>query len=181
MAEAKNYIRIERDDDPERCLGKHTHLGQCGYKRMEGSEYCPLHARLGHHTLKKQEEYNYNLTKYRARIAQFADNPKVKSLREEIGVLRLLLETTLNMCDTNNKLLIYSGKLADLVSRVERVVNTCNTIETKTGQLLDKSVIMTLVDSILQILIAHISEGDVLDAIGADILQLLGDKYTAQG
>lgn len=181
MAEPFKYERIEYDGDPRRCQSRHPRLGQCIYVKIEGSDHCPLHARRGHLEIKKQEEYNYNLTKYKARVQQFADNPRVKSLREEIGVLRLVLETTVNRCTNDNQLLIYAGKIADLVSRIEKVVNTCNTIETKTGQLLDKSVIMTLVDSILQILSTHIEDPDVLEGVASAILELLGDKYTAEG
>lgn len=180
MNEKQPYERVP-DDSPERCLGRHPVLGQCQYKKIEHSDYCPLHARRGHLANQKREERNYNLTKYRAKVQGFADNPKVKSLREEVGILRLLLETTINRCTTDSQLLIYSGKISELVTKIDKVVTSCNTIETKTGQLLDKSIIMTLVDSILQILLGHIEDADVLDAIAADILQLLGDKYTAEG
>lgn len=176
---AANFIKCE-PDDPHRCQGTIPNIGQCTYLAEPGIEYCPLHMKKSRFVNREKQDYNYQLTKYRARVIEFAENPKVKNLREEIGVLRLVLEATVNRCQNDNDLLIYSGKISDMVTRIEKVVVACNTIETKTGQLLDRSAIINMIDGILQILTMHITDSDILEAIGSSITTLLGEKYTAE-
>lgn len=178
-----NKFKRVADDDPRRCQqvvarGKY----QCSYERIEGSDFCPMHAGNQNNRLFREEErrkdFNYQLQKYRARVTAFAENPQVKSLREEVGVLRLLLEETLNKCQNTNELLIYSTKISGLVIQIEKLVTSCNTLETKTGQLLDKSVVIKLVEQIISIICAYISDVDLLEQLSNDIETMMATQYT---
>lgn len=177
------WQRIDCDEDPERCENVDGH-GQCRYKRAKPSAFCPRHG--GNQALAAQEKEkirNYQLGKWRTRVNQFADNPEVKSLREEIGILRMMLETVLGKCQDENDLLIYCGKIQELVGQIQKVVAECHRLEERTGVLLDKQTILTLADTIVKIIADHVVDPDILEMVGAKMVdvvaQMGGLKHVA--
>lgn len=169
------------EDDPRRCqqvCGKY----QCYYQAVDGSTYCCMHAgnqnNKNWQAAEKTKMHNYRLACYRARVEEFAENPHVKSLREEVGVLRLLLEETINKCQTTSDLMIYSNKISGLVIQIEKLVTSCNNIETKTGQLLDRSVVIKLVEQMMGIINNYIDDPDLLNQLSDDMGSLMTTQYT---
>lgn len=171
------FVRAESPDDPDRCQAVVAN-GQCPYKHVPNSLYCPMHG--GNRAVQKQEKdniRNYQIAKYQARLDQFAENPKVKSLREEIALLRMILETTVNKCNDPDDILMFSNKISDLVMKVEKVVTACHRLEQSTGQLLDRSMALNFASQILDIIAKHV-QGDVLDQISNEIIRSLADIQT---
>lgn len=157
--------------DKDRCEGVDGH-GQCLYKRIPPSKFCPRHgANRAIATSEKEKVRNYNLGKWRAKVQHFADNPEVKSLREEIGILRMMLETILNKCNDDNDLIIYAGKIQELVRDINKVVESCHKLEERTGVLLDKPTILTLGDVLVTIISEHVTDGDALDIIATKMVE----------
>jgi hypothetical protein len=149
VEEASVYERCE-PDDPRCCQGVNKN-GPCNLKAVDGQRFCRIHFGIGNKIAEKTAMRNYQLNVYQHRVDQFADNDQVKSLREEIGILRMLLEKTINLCKSENELLLYSNKIADLAMKIEKVVASCHKLELSTGTLLDKSTVMMLGDVIIQI------------------------------
>jgi hypothetical protein len=116
---------------------------------------------------------NYRLTKYQARLLELADSPHAKSLREEIGILRMTLEAVVEQCKEQLDLVIYSTKIAALVASIERVVGTCQKIEEKTGQLLDKTAALNFASQLTSIVMKYVPSNDILDKISAEMLVAL--------
>lgn len=157
--------------DKDRCSGIDGN-GQCQFKRIPPSKFCPRHG--ANQALANQEVEkvrNYNLGKWRARIHSFADNPEVKSLREEIGILRMMLETVLGKCQDENDLLIYCGKIQELVRDIDKVVQSCHKLEERTGVLLDKPTILTLSDVLVSLIADHVPDSDALDMIAGKMIE----------
>src|SRR4051812_24949381 len=103
---ADNKFKRVEPDDPSRCQSIGGH-GQCPYKAMESSIFCPMHSGSSQQrALETANQKMYRLAKWRDRMAQFADDDKIKSLREEIGILRIVMEETVNMCQNSNDLLM---------------------------------------------------------------------------
>jgi hypothetical protein len=179
MHDLSKFKRVA-DDDPKRCNAV-AGINQCHYEAIENSKFCAMHAGFGHSGRTKEDQakqFNYNLHKYRARVIDFAENPQVKSLREEVGVLRLLLEETLNKCHDTTELMIYSNKISDLVLKIERLVSSCHNLEAKTGQLLDKTVVLKLAENLVRILNGYIDDIDLLDQLSKDITTMLSEQFT---
>src|SRR4029077_12914332 len=112
--EEQSFIRVE-DNDPERCQGVSSTKGQCQFKRATGSQYCKMHG--GAAVLKSAEQErirNYRLSKWQLRMNEFADSDQVKSLREEVGISRMVLEEIVNRCKDSTELLMCSAKIADM-------------------------------------------------------------------
>jgi hypothetical protein len=179
MAESK-FERIDDPADPRRCQGIVGGNYQCIYVSVPGSNYCIAHSAntSGRAAEARKAEWNYNLHKYRARIQQFAENPRVKSLREEVGVLRLLLETVLNKCEDETALMIYTSKISELVLKIEKVVASCHNLEAKTGQVLDKTAVINLCEAVVQVIQNYVDDPDVLAKLSGDLSMLLQSSFT---
>jgi hypothetical protein len=164
------FERVE-SDSPLRCQGI-SKMGQCPYKRMSGSEYCPMHGgpSIGNATAIASKKL-YQLTKWRAQLDAFSEGDAVKSLREEIGILRITMQETLNMCQNANDLLMYSSKIGDLALKIEKLVSSCHRLETSSGMLLDRNAAMEIGTSIVQIISSHIKDDEVIEKISAEIIQ----------
>jgi hypothetical protein len=143
------FIRVELDDPT--CCKALSRNGPCNIQATPGSAYCRLHGG-SEGVIERKAVRNYRLNVYQRRVNDFADNDQVKSLREEVGILRMLLEETINKCTNETELLIYSNKISDLVMKVEKVVASCHKLELATGNLLDKNTIMMLGDIIINII-----------------------------
>jgi len=167
------WQKITDEADPDRCQGVDGH-GQCHHKRVIPSNYCPRHGgNRGVAAAEKEKVRNYQLGKWRNRVNAFADNPEVKSLREEIGILRMMLESTLNRCQDDNDLVVWAGKIQELVRDIEKVVNSCHRLEERTGVLLDKPTILTLADTLVRIIGEHVADADALDIIATRMVDVV--------
>lgn len=170
MAEREDYQRVE-DTDPERCQGNNA-FGQCKLRACRGTVYCQMHAGFGQVSAERKEIRNYRLNQFQQRMEHFADSSKVKCLKEEIGILRMVLEGIINQCRNDVDLEIRSGKIADLVVKVEKLVSTCQRMEQQTGMLLDKSAALKIADNIVEI-IGKFLAPDVLNDVALKILEVV--------
>lgn len=168
VEEAAEYERCE-PDDPRCCQGVNKN-GPCNLKAAEGQKFCRLHFGIGNKHAEKTAMRNYQLNTYQHRVNQLADNDSVKSLREEIGILRMLLEQTINMCKSDTELLLYSNKISDLAMKIEKIVASCHKLELSSGALLDKSTVMMLGDVIIQI-IGEVCPPDKIQGVSDRIIK----------
>lgn len=171
MADNK-FTRCE-PDNPHRCQGMGA-KAQCPYLAVEGSKYCPMHG--GQAAVKAAEQQRkrlYNLAKWSEQIGEHADHPQAKSLREEIGILRILLEGVMGMCKDQNDLLMYSNKISDLAMKLEKLVSSCHRLEEKTGMLLDKHAALRIATQIVNIIGVHLDDPDILESISQQIAECI--------
>ena len=173
------YERVE-DTDPRRCQAN-DRRGQCHLARLPESEYCVLHG--GNRATEQAEKKRirqYRLAKWQERVNDFAESSELKSLREEIGILRMTLEHVLNTrCKTVDDLLIYSPQVGDMVMKINTVVTSCHKLEANMGQHLDKQQIINFASELVGV-VANVLDGDelkisiVVDKI-EEVLNRLGE------
>ena len=151
---AKHEVkRCSDPDDPNRCQAQKRDSDQCMNLSMLGSKYCPVHGgNQGLIAQKKEDLFNYRLTKFKERIQDFATNPNIKNLREEIGVTRLMLESLINECKNANDLLMHSSKISGLIRDISSLVNSSHKLESSMGVLLDKMSAVQLSQEIVTII-----------------------------
>jgi hypothetical protein len=164
-------IRCEADD-PNRCQSSGKG-GQCPYTAMENSKFCQRHDGCGAKARENDKTNMYRLQVWQARLSEFSEHDSIKSLRNEIGILRILLEETMNKCRDTTALLLYSNKISDLCLRIEKLVSSCNRLELKMGLLLDKASALNFAGQVVEIISLHISDPVVIDAISNDIISAL--------
>ncbi len=166
--------KLEKVDQysPERCQGM-IRNNQCPFKREPDEQFCMVH--MSKAAVQEEQHLdkslrNYHLAKWQHRINQFADNTEVKSLREEIGISRMILENILDRCQDSHDLFLYSSKIADHVSKIKEIVVACHRLEQSSGALLDKTTVLQIANTIIEILSRHLDSTDILETISNDII-----------
>lgn len=173
--EAK-WERIKDEDDPRRCQYIKPSQGQCYNVRVEHSQYCPAHGgNKAFDAAKRKQLRNYRLSKFHQRIQELGDSDGVISLRDEVAILRILIEEKINRCDSDHDMILMSGPLSDLIMKVEKVVSSCNRLESKLGEHLNKTKVLQYAQMIVQIIAKHVDDDKVIEAINEDIFESLQD------
>lgn len=159
-------------DDPNRCQAVHSQ-GQCLNLAAPESKYCLAHGgNKGAQVSKAQQLRNYQLTRWRSDVERSANSPQIKSLREEIGICRIVLETTLNRCDSETDLMLKSHTISDLVSRIERLVISCHKLEDQMGNLLDKTQILQFSQELIRLITQIENDETKIKAISDGIIEI---------
>lgn len=172
MADNK-FERVDRDDHPDRCQATTKNI-QCPYKRTPNSQYCPMHGgNKGEQVATDASVRMYRLARWQDRIGEFANHEKVKSLREEIGILRIVLEETLQLCKDPTDLLLYASRITSTVMMLDKVITSCHRLEVGTGALLDKSAAIHIASVIVSIISKYVTDEDAIDAISTEIVQAI--------
>jgi hypothetical protein len=165
----QKLFKAEGSDDPRKCITE-----GCPFLGAEGTDP-PLCVRHGaNKQLDKAERENirlYRVAKWQGRIAELADSPKRKSLTEEVGVLRMVLEEVLNRCKTDEDIFMMSTRISELVRDIEKVVMSCSRLEATSGQTLDKVAAMNFATQVLEILGRHVPV-ESLDPIAGELIDL---------
>lgn len=156
---------------PNRCVSVGPQ-GQCCYMAYPGATRCARHNGQAEATAeKKKDAKQYRLEQWGARVGELADHDKVKSLRDEIGITRMLLEATLNKCTDVNELLLYTPKISLLTGQLEKLVVSCTKLEQSGGMLMDKSAALALAGKIVDIIGKYVADGDTIAKISTDIIE----------
>lgn len=158
-------------EHPDRCQGIKHGQGQCTNLSTEYSLFCLCHGgNKADEAVTKKRIGNYRLTKWQARLEEKAEQSEIKSLRDEIGILRVIMEEVLNKCQSDMELILQSGKIADLAMKIEKLVASCHKLEGSMGKLMDKAAILQFAAEIVEV-IGRELEGDELkiSAIGEQI------------
>ena len=165
----------------ERCQGHSKKVGQCPFVKVNDTDYCARHGGTQSIAVQEKENVrNYHLTKWQGRVNQLADNSGIKSLREEVGILRMILENMLNTANDNDMLLMYSTRASDLVMKIEKLVTSCDKMEGKMGQLLGKDSVLRLAAQYVEIITDHITDTDIVDKISTRMIQVTMDLDAPQ-
>ena len=174
---------ITDDADPHRCQSVIYSQGQCRNKAIYVKDYdvwtanCPVHGGNKQAASIMDKAYkNYMLTKFRALLARHSSSDFIKSLRDEIGILRMLLEVQINSCNDSVELMLSSGPISDLVLKIEKVVSSCHKLEGSMGQLVDKAALLQFAHQVVSIISKHIEDSAVLSQIADEILDILKDE-----
>ena len=88
----------------------------------------------------------YRLTQARQKEAmdRFVSAPEAKSLREELALVRMLIEEHLNRMQGDEGLVAHSHIVNQLTQTCKELVKTCNQIEFKIGDMLAKATIVAI-------------------------------------
>lgn len=169
MPAHENKFRLCDRDAVNRCQANEKNQ-QCRYEAAEGSDFCPRHVSRGP---RNQALKNYRLGKWQARVEEFADSNGIKSLREEIGILRMIMEGMLDKCHDSADVLLFAPRITDLAMKIEKIVSSCHKLENATGMLLDKSAALTLAGRVVEIIGGSIKNPDELNKIADQIAEAI--------
>lgn len=173
MSQPDQHRKVH-EDSPDRCQSLMSGVGQCNNVKVPGGDFCIIHG--GGRVLssqRKEAARNYQLTKFKARVNEFADSTAAKSLREEIGIARMQLEFIVNKCNDETDLLMQSEKISKLITQIQLLVMSCQKLEEKAGSLLDKTQLFVICESIVTIIADHVTDPEVLDIVASKIMETM--------
>jgi hypothetical protein len=148
--------------------------GQCQLKAVDGGNRCRAHGGNKQENSQKANQLrNYRLARFNAQIGEKGNSDYLLNLKDEVGVMRYILEEKLNACKNEQDLILQSGPLTDLVMKIDKVVTSCSKLEMKLGNFLDRTKITNLAQVIVQIMSEHIKDETVIEAITNDIEKAL--------
>lgn len=154
----------------ERCEATLTN-GQCINCKVPGADYCVTHGANSQLQRTNGEVVrNYRLRRWQERVGEMADSATVKSLREEVGILRVILEEMMNKCEDSLDLLLYSQRMSDLVMKIEKLVTSCDRLENRMGLLLGKDSVLQLAATYVQIINNYIVDPVIIEKISQEMV-----------
>jgi len=163
--------KITDDADPNRCQTVMATKGQCRNVATFNGQ-CPAHGGVD----RTDHTRTYALTKYRARLDHFADDPHIKKLNEEIGILRMMLEMTLNKITDDFGLVTQASTISDLVTKIQACVTAADKLDQRHGQLLDKSVLLKFAAAVVDIISDELGDDPRVENVADRIMETLGDE-----
>ena len=173
IGDNSELARVKELDDPNRCQFN-TGKGQCQIIKQEGSPFCKVHQSSS--IVEQTKQRMYRIQKYQSRINELTDHDQVKSLREEIGVTRMMLEQIINRCDDPMDLIYNSSRISALVMNIEKLVTSCHRLEQSTGGLLDKTKLLNVASQFIEIVNQEVNDAAVIENIANRFLKALGDE-----
>ena len=177
MTDSRNPNGIQKVSDPadpHRCQTVNIQ-GQCNNLAVEGGKNCICHG--GNKQIASQKLAslrNYHLTRFQGRVAQLGSSPNIKNLRDEVAILRMMLEERMNTCADANDLLMQSHTLSDLIMKIEKLVTSCNKLEGSLGQVMDKSAILQFANIVINIITTHIEDEAAINKIASELMEEIG-------
>jgi predicted phosphohydrolase len=123
----------------------------------------------------------YRVDMWNAKIARQANHPEVKSLGNEIGLLRMLMEEKLRSCTNDTQLILHSPAISDLVMKIERVVVSCNKLEKSMGQHLDKAALLQFASQVVRVISEHVTDKKQVDLVAQGILEIISETEGDDG
>ena len=162
-----------------------THKGQCTKEAVSNSRFCPDHSAHSKEAM---------INQYRVACKLLGDAPQrhsqsdaLKSLKGEIVLLRSLIESRLNMVQSEPELVAAMPALKDSFLAVEKLVASCHQMDTKLANLLDKQALISLAQDIIQIMDHHmrniarddINVDAVIETVGQEIITAIASKENA--
>lgn len=167
-------IKVE-PTDPNRCQSS-DNFGQCDYQVVAGTKHCPRHGGVRAEQSQEKRRTNlYRIEKYQQRIKQLIEPEEAKSLREEVAILRMLLEEMLNHYQSTTEMICYSGRISNLVLSIEKTLTSSEKLEAKAGLSLDKATAMLLATRIVDLVSREVTDTAAIQRVSLGILDLLAE------
>lgn len=146
----------ESDDDPRRCQG-HVTSGQCPMKALPGDQYCKTHGGRDRETPALARKYMLTNMEDAARVAMLSKPDEIYSLRDEIGMCRMMLERRMNMIENDAEMLAAAPMINQQLLTLERLIKTSTQVEVQLGQMLAKDTVILLASKMMDLVSKAIS------------------------
>jgi hypothetical protein len=157
-----------------RCEGV-TKFGQCNNEAVEGTQFCPSHGGvLIKASRERRELQNYRVELYKERLTEKLNTDKQFNLREEVCIMRVMLETKMESITNDIELICAAPEIADMITKIDKLVISAQKLEAVMGQFLDKQQLLDISTKIVQILSTEITDELLLERVAYQIGRLIG-------
>lgn len=160
--------RVTELADPRRCQGNFAHE-QCQNRAEHGDQMCAIHGGKSTALAEQKRLYHLQDAQTRDRVGDFIDGDGNKSLKEEIALLRVMIERQQNLIKTDTDFMQRSGVINSLLLTLEKLLKSSHQLEHDMGNLLSKTTVIRIGQKLCQIVVEELQgiEGyeEIIDRI----------------
>jgi len=139
--------------DPRRCKGASVD-GQCQNVAEEGSDYCRAHGGESQAPARRLKQYLLTKAQDRERLAQFAENDALKTLREEVVVALGQLERRLSLANRSDaEFLAAYPEVEKSLKTLAELKKSNFSLEQKSGATLSREQGFAMVRRVIEIIV----------------------------
>jgi len=154
--------------------------GNCPKPAIEGSVYCVNHSneadRLAGYKLRDPE--------LRERFEQLSRDASLGTIRQEVLLLRTLIEDRLNFCNNAAERATALQSVTTSLATIDKLLNSIARLERAASITLDKPALSRLGEKIVDILLRHLDDlpdrDRIVDAVAKEIAQAIVDTRNEQ-
>jgi hypothetical protein len=138
--------------DPRRCKAG-TATGQCLAVAADGSDYCVAHHGVDRGQGRRMRKYLLATAEDQGLLAKYADDDELKSLREEIGLTRVMIQNTMAGALSEVEKINAYAKVNGYLLTLEKLMKTCHTLDQSMGNLIGKPALRRLGRELAQVVV----------------------------
>lgn len=153
--------------DDIQCLAVTNTGKQCPFCAEEDSDYCRRHLHLS-----SKKRFEYAAATPLPRIPKSA----LFDLTPEVQLLKQLIAARTEMLTDPDSLIIYSGHISDLISKLQKLMDGAIKLEVAKGNLLSRTAAMALIGKIMNAVADVVTDIDQLDQIHEKINELIVEQ-----
>jgi len=144
----------------EQCEHTGPH-GQCSHPKVDGSDYCARHSKESD----RIQGYRLSSPELRKQFEHFEQSDLLETVRQEISLLRALINDRLNMLDSPAERIAAFQSVAPQLVAVVKSLETIVKLEHQTNVVLGKDALRSLAQEIIKILTEELVEVPDHDSI----------------
>lgn len=167
---------------PEVCQANKGN-GPCEYRAVPNGTTCLLHGGSIKQACEERKELrNYQLQGiYARRAAELSNSANIKNLSDEIGLMRVALETVFNDIKTPNEMLLYTDKIEKLATSISKLTGDWQKLEERNKELLSRETVFAIVDAFLNKVIEHVADADVIEKLAGEFHGIISARLGLTG
>ncbi len=113
----------------------------------------------------------YHLQQWKKRVDQFSGHADIKNLNEEVGIIRMMLEETLNKCEDSDGLLQHAGRITAMIDKVQTLIATKDKMESRAA--LAPELLSRLAAEWVQIICIYVTDEKQLEELSGRLTHSL--------
>jgi hypothetical protein len=161
-----DMTRVRDLDDPNRCTYMKPGEGQCMMRAVEGGTRCKVHGGGRQLQVQKKEQLRaYAKNRWSAAIRENANDSEIKSLREELGIARIMLDQLLNRCKDSHDLLMMSTPIDNMLKTINLIQKTSHSIEKDLDNMIGPDSLMKFGDELFNVIMEEVEDTDTINRI----------------
>lgn len=149
--------------------------GQCSRPAVDGSEFCLQHSKESD----RIRGYRLADESLRERFNQMKSENGLETVRDEVRLLRAMIEERTNMARTEAEKIVAFQVIHPAISTLNKLVESLSKLERQTNAVLSKEALNKLCEGIAQILIEELKEVDgyteIVDRVAARISDAIAE------
>ncbi len=166
--------RVYDLDAPDRCTHHKPGEGQCPMQSVPNYNRCEVHGGVNQLQInKKQELRAYMANRWRAEIKSNASDSEIKSLREELGIARIMLDQLLNRCKDSHDLLLMSTPIDNMLKTITLIQKNSHLIEKDLNNIITPESLEEFGNALFNIIMEEVQDSNTINRISMKIMKEL--------